>query len=152
MGIAKIKQLTEATVTCHGKGPGTYPYMAPEMFTQSRRGPAVDIYSLGCLFIELFGRQRIWQKLDGPAIMQKVLGSYKTPPQAPDTDHLCLTFNSLCTQMCNLNANLRPSSRDVLNAVEEMAKESQTLQLQYVHSFSEQCSEPELWQLATYDN
>ena len=32
MGIAKVKQVSEATVTSVSKGPGTYPYMAPEMF------------------------------------------------------------------------------------------------------------------------
>ena len=47
MRLAKVKQLT--TVTCIGQGPGTFPYMAPEMFKESRRGPAADIYSLGCL-------------------------------------------------------------------------------------------------------
>ena len=29
MGIAKTKRMTEATLTCQTKGPGTYPYMAP---------------------------------------------------------------------------------------------------------------------------
>ena len=57
MGLAKVKQLTESTVTCVNKGPGTFPYMAPEMFKESRRGPAADIYSLGCLFIVLFSRK-----------------------------------------------------------------------------------------------
>ena len=51
MGIAKIKQLTDISMTCASKGPGTFPYMAPEMFKASRRGAAVDIYSLGCLYI-----------------------------------------------------------------------------------------------------
>ena len=49
MGLAKVKRLTESTVTCINKGPGTFPYMAPEMFKERRRGPAADIYSLGCL-------------------------------------------------------------------------------------------------------
>ena len=54
MGIARIN---DASVTCASKGPGTFPYMAPEMFRASRRGPPVDMYSLGCLFIELFGKK-----------------------------------------------------------------------------------------------
>ena len=64
MGIAKVKQVAEATATSINKGPGAYPYMAPETFRKSKRGPAVDIYSLGCLFIELFGRQHVWPDLD----------------------------------------------------------------------------------------
>ena len=83
-----MKQLSETTVTSVSKGPGTLPYMAPEMFKKSKRGPAVDVYSLGYLFIELFGRQRVWPGLDGPDIMLKVLGSYDTPPEGPETSHL----------------------------------------------------------------
>ena len=63
MGIAKVKKAAEATVTSVNKGPGTFPYMAPEMFKSSPQGPAVDIYSPGCLFIELFGRRRVWPDL-----------------------------------------------------------------------------------------
>ena len=85
MGIVKVKKAAEATVTSVNKGPGTFPYMAPEMFKSSRRGPAVDIYSLGCLFIELFVRKRVWPDLDATAIMMKVVGSYDTPPVMPDT-------------------------------------------------------------------
>lgn len=121
MGIAKIKQLTEATVTCTSKGPGTYPYMAPEMFTKSHRGPAVDIYSLGCLYIELFGRKRVWHNLDVPDIMVKVLGAYNVPPQAPSTAHLVGTFSNLCSRMCTLDATLRPNSREVLVAIKQIA-------------------------------
>ena len=72
------------------RGPGTFPYMAPEMFKASRRGAAVDMYSLDCLYIELFGKRRVWYGLDGPAIMQKVLGSY------PDTSHLPPEVGNLC--------------------------------------------------------
>ena len=38
---------------------GTYPYMPPEMFDKSYMDTAVDIYSLGCLYIELFGEKSL---------------------------------------------------------------------------------------------
>ena len=124
MGLAKVKQLTEATVTvtCVSKSPGTFPYMAPEMFKKSRRGPAADIYSLGCLFIELFSRKRVWPGLDGPSIMLKVLGSYDTPPQGPSTRHLPPVIQDLCTNLTNLDPSRRPESNDVLESVLEMAR------------------------------
>lgn len=59
MGIAKVKRVAERTVTSLSKGPGTYPYMAPEMFKKDHRGPPADMHSLGCLLIELFG---VWTK------------------------------------------------------------------------------------------
>lgn len=33
MGIAKVKQAAEATITLVNKSPGTFPYMAPEMLS-----------------------------------------------------------------------------------------------------------------------
>lgn len=115
LGIAKMKKLNDATITSNSKGPGTYPYMAPEMFRPSRRGTAVDIYSLGCLYIELFGRKRIWGKLDAAAIMLKVLGAYQTPPEPPSTTHLAAEYSMLCSGMCNLEASLRPKIVDIVN-------------------------------------
>ena len=118
MGIAKIKQLNVATATCAGNGPGTIPYMAPEMFQKCRRGPAVDIYALGCLFIELFGRRRVWEGYDSSDIMMKVLGSYKTPPEGPSTNHLSAEVHKLCSALCDLDATKRPDSRGVLVMLE----------------------------------
>ena len=116
-----MKQLTETTVTCVNKGPGTLPYMAPEMFKKSRRGPTVDIYSLGCLFIELFGRQRVWPGLDGPDIMMKILGSYDTPPVGPETSHLPHAIGKLCSKLTTLDPAKRPTSAAVLESIKELA-------------------------------
>ena len=85
MGVTKLKKFCEVTMTATTKGPGTYPYMAPEMFRKARRGPAVDIYSLGALFLELFGCRRVWPGLELAEIMLKVCGS---PPEMPDMTHL----------------------------------------------------------------
>ena len=38
------KQIAKKTMTSTHKRPGTYPYMAPEMFRKSHCGPDVDIY------------------------------------------------------------------------------------------------------------
>ena len=114
MGIAKVKQVAEATVTSVSKGPGTYPYMAPEMFKKSHRGTPVDIYSLGCLFVELFARRRVWPNLDAPDIMMRVMGSYETPPQMPDTSDIKKPFDDICHKLCQLEAAKRPHSGDVL--------------------------------------
>lgn len=58
MGLSKFrdaKQATVTTMTPHQTG--TYPYMAPEIFGANRRGTGVDIYSYGCLIIEVLGRK-----------------------------------------------------------------------------------------------
>jgi len=87
---------------------GTYPYMAPEMFGASHRTTVVDVYSLGCLYIELFGEKRVWEGItDGMQIMQKVCGSYNIPPQMPSTDHLPPMYASICKGCCKLDPKQR---------------------------------------------
>ena len=72
------------------------PLYDPEMFGASRRGTEVDIYSLGCLNIELFGEQRVRSGLsNGIEIMQKMCGSFGTPPMMPKTDHLPLQYKNM---------------------------------------------------------
>lgn len=120
MGIAKVKMVAETTVTSMTKGPGTYPYMAPEMFQKSHRGPAVDVYSFGCLLIELFGRRRVWPGLDGPDIMLRVMGSYQTPPQMPTVSHLKPDIGEICAQLCQLKPENRPTSSQVVDMLKKL--------------------------------
>ena len=53
-GIAKdiIDEETTASLTIGG-GQGTPMYMAPEIKSGGRRGRAVDVFSLGCIFLEI---------------------------------------------------------------------------------------------------
>ena len=122
MGIAKVKQVAEKTMTSMSKGPGTYPYMAPEMFQKGHRGPAVDIYSLGCLLIELFGGRRVWLDLDGPQfiIMVQLLGTFNTPPRLPDMSHLKEPFLSVCQKLCQYDATERPKIGEVKEMLENL--------------------------------
>ena len=56
--------------------------------------------------------------------MQKVLGSYKIPPEGPSTFHLDTMTGLLCSQMCNLDASARPVSSRVLRAVQRIARDN----------------------------
>ena len=63
LGLAKLRDAAQATMTTSTQQMiGTYPYMAPEMFSISHRSAAVDIYSLGCLYIELLARKEYGQQ------------------------------------------------------------------------------------------
>ena len=51
LGLAKLRDVAQGTMTTVSQNViGTYPYMAPEMFSVSHRSAAIDIYSLGCLY------------------------------------------------------------------------------------------------------
>ena len=96
--------------------------MAPEMYGTACRGTAADIYSFGCLLIELFGAKRVWGTLTAMQIMQKVCGTFTSAPQSPSTDHLRLfperkRICDLCTQ---LEANDRPNAAEVLKRLKQL--------------------------------
>ena len=121
LGLAKLKdaaQQTMTTVTQHLIG--TYPYMAPEMFSVSHRSSAVDIYSMGCLYIELFGKKRVWPPgMSSAQIMQKVCGSYGSPPVSPSTGHLTPSQQVLCNACCQLDYKMRPTTDRVLELLND---------------------------------
>ena len=81
--------------------------MAPEMFQAGHQGKPVDVYALGCLYIELFGQKRVWRDLDGLQIMQKVC--VQQPPQMPSSSHLKPVYQELCNACCKFEAQLRPT-------------------------------------------
>lgn len=120
MGIAKLKEVTHTTVTTASKAAmGTYPYMAPEMFGSGHRNTAVDIYSLGCLYIELFGGKRVWQGIsDGMQIMQKVCGSFHSAPEMPATSHLDTPYKGICEACCQLEPSRRATIQQVVALLE----------------------------------
>ena len=120
MGISKIKRAAEATVTSFGKGPGTFPYMAPEMFHKGRRGKAVDIYSFGCTLIELFSDHRVWPNLDATEIMMRICGSFQERPRMPDIDDLQPPYQAICNACCQLDAASRPSIDAILILIEQL--------------------------------
>ena len=103
MGVTELKQAPQVTMTSSSKGPGTYPYMAPEMFKKGKRGRAVDIYSLGCLYLEVFSRCRVWPGLDSTEIMMKVCGSYDSPPCMPDLSDLNGVHLEICGSCLKLD-------------------------------------------------
>ena len=53
LGVAKLQNKIAIIKTSRGTGAGTIAYKAPEMFMVSKRSTPVDIYSFGCVVIEM---------------------------------------------------------------------------------------------------
>ena len=107
-------------MTSTAKGPGTHPYMAPEMFKKARRGVAVDIFSLGCLYLELFCRRRVWPGLNSTEIMMKVCGSYDTPPRMTDLGDLAVEYREICGSCLQLEQLHRPTINEVVDMLRKL--------------------------------
>ena len=115
LGVVKTKH--QATMTTVSNAIGTYPYMAPEMFGAAHRSTAADVYSLGYLYIELFGGKWVLKGItDGMQIMQKVCRSYNNPPEMPRVDHLGPIYVKICKGCCELDPKKRLPINDVANA------------------------------------
>lgn len=121
MGISKLRKTMQTMTTASRSPKGTYPYMAPEMFTvEGHRGTAADVYSAGCLFIKLFGRRRVWPGLDAMQIMNKICGTFNCPPVMPNTSHLREPYRKLCTDCCQLDYTKRIKMDGVVQALQDI--------------------------------
>jgi mitogen-activated protein kinase kinase kinase len=84
--------------------------MAPEVVKQTAHSPKADIWSVGCLLIEMFTAEHPWANLTQMQAIFKIGGSAK--PEIPADisqdaqDFLALTFD--------LNYEKRPSATDGL--------------------------------------
>ncbi|KAG8884245.1 hypothetical protein FRB97_004750 [Tulasnella sp. 331] len=68
---------------------GSLFWMAPEMLHNNKKGynAKIDIWSLGCVFIEMFAGRRPWEQDDFVSVMFKV-GHNKMAPPVPEDVHL----------------------------------------------------------------
>ncbi|KAG9006735.1 hypothetical protein FRB93_008467 [Tulasnella sp. JGI-2019a] len=68
---------------------GSLFWMAPEMLHNNKKGynAKIDIWSLGCVFIEMFAGRRPWEQDDFVSVMFKV-GYNKMAPPVPEDVHL----------------------------------------------------------------
>ncbi|KIO31656.1 hypothetical protein M407DRAFT_67775 [Tulasnella calospora MUT 4182] len=86
-GISKQKEVyNNAAMTAMQ---GSLFWMAPEMLHNDKKGynAKIDIWSLGCVFIEMFAGRRPWEQDDFVSVMFKV-GRNKMAPPVPSDVHL----------------------------------------------------------------
>lgn len=92
---------------------GSVPWMAPEVIAHTSYGRSADIWSFGCVLIEMGSAKVPWGKFDNQmAAMIKIGMSKETPPLPQDTSAICQAFISRCVQR---DASLRPSSTELLS-------------------------------------
>jgi len=103
----RAKETTAVTIE------GSIPWMAPEVLTHSRFGRAGDIWSFGCLVIEMATADAPWGHFDNlMAAILKIGMSGELPP-IPDTVSVkCKNFIRRCTQ---LDPGKRLSASELLN-------------------------------------
>jgi len=77
---------------------GSVPWMAPEVMRQSGYGSKADIWSLGCVLIEMGTASNPWGEFDNPfSAMVRIAMSDETPPIPDHLSEVCRSFITACT-------------------------------------------------------
>jgi serine/threonine protein kinase len=85
---------------------GSIPWMSPEVISQTGCGRRSDVWSLGCVVIEMATAKHPWGSFDNPLVAMRKIGmSTETPPLPKTVSDVCRAFMGVCTQR---DKNLRP--------------------------------------------
>lgn len=111
-GLAKIIT-SVGTVSTNTSVKGTPGFQAPELFKRSvKLDVKVDIYSTGCVMIELFSGHAVWE---GFSLMQ-ILYKVGVEAVSPSVDSVSpVNLKKMCEQCVSQDATQRPFANDVLH-------------------------------------
>lgn len=117
-GMGKSAEMPEDIKTCYGKNVmGTIPYLAPEILVENK--PATmysDIWSLGCVIIELFTEKMVWENFsDGTDPEIKRLLKMK---QQPSLDKVPPFLKTLLAASLSYEPDKRCNAEDFLKIFE----------------------------------
>lgn len=91
---------------------GSVPWMAPEVMKEQGYGRKADIWSLGCVLIEMSTASSPWGHFDNClAAMVRIAMSQETPPIPEHLSESCRRFTELCTKR---TPEERPNATDLL--------------------------------------
>jgi len=92
---------------------GSIPWMAPEVITQAGYGRAADVWSFGCVCIEMATGKAPWGAFDNPvAAMFRIGVSGETPPLPENVSALFQDFIKQCVLR---EKTQRPKAAELLN-------------------------------------
>jgi len=92
---------------------GSIPWMAPEVMKQSSYGCKADVWSFGCVLIEMATAEQPWGHFDNNiAAMVRIAMSEETPCVPKDVSPMCNEIISLCTSRL---PEERPSAMQLLS-------------------------------------
>ena len=100
---------------------GTTRFMAPELFDKEKSkniGPAVDIWALGCIFIEVFSGKRPWSHIstaDVNCIYYELFNKNPIPVPKGVPEPIC----KIIEKTCDYCPELRPTAEGILNDLNE---------------------------------
>jgi serine/threonine protein kinase len=92
---------------------GTIPFMAPEVVCQNKYGCKADIWSLGCLLIEMKTGKNPWGNLDNFAAALFKIGKSNQLPKFPED--ISNEFKHFLSNCINRNPKERANINFLIN-------------------------------------
>ncbi|KAF9040529.1 hypothetical protein BJ165DRAFT_304233 [Panaeolus papilionaceus] len=119
-GVCKISDfgISKRTEDLHGGAftamQGTVFWMAPEVINTQKKGYnfKIDIWSVGCVVLEMWAGSRPWMGEEMVAVMFKLYQS-KLPPPVPDDVHLSEEADDFRRKCFAINPEERPSAAEL---------------------------------------
>jgi mitogen-activated protein kinase kinase kinase len=96
---------------------GTPMYMSPEVIKNDKRGRhgAMDIWSLGCVVLELVTGKKPWSNLDNEWAIMFHIGVATQHPPLPESGQLSDLGINFIKQCLTIDPNRRPSAAELMN-------------------------------------
>ena len=123
---------------------GTPYYLSPEICSGYKYDFKSDLWTLGCVLYEMISMRRPFQAESLPMVIKKIIDSDPLP-LSEDTSPL---FISLCDQLLNKDASVRPSIEEILaipqikERIEDEAEEEEKVQHPVEKSPATETQEP----------
>lgn len=91
---------------------GSLPWMAPEVMKQGGYGRKADIWSVGCVVLEMLTAKPPWNGTENQVLLMMKVLLYSEIPQIPNNiSEECKDFLTKCLQR---DPNLRPTAQELL--------------------------------------
>lgn len=117
-GLTESMDRTHITKKNNGGSPR---YMAPELFDNRLKiTEKVDIWSMGCIFTEIFGGPLPYQGINTLAELTQEMLVHRRMPQIPG--HLPESVQSINRSCYNFDARLRPAAKQIFDQLRDVKK------------------------------
>jgi serine/threonine protein kinase len=119
-GLAQQMNMEATHITRKSEGEGGSPrYMAPECYDprHGKLSEKVDIWALGCIFIEVFGNVLPYADCMSMAQLSARILVQKQPPQCPTT--VAPTIRGVIASCFNFNPDNRPTASDLHRQIQQ---------------------------------
>lgn len=117
-GLTESMERTHITKKNNGGSPR---YMAPELFdSKSKITEKVDIWSMGCIFTEIFGGPLPYEGINTLADLTREMLVHKRTPHIPPDIHE--PIQKIIRSCYNFDSRLRPSARQVFDQMRDAKK------------------------------